>query len=156
MQMIQHVQQMMIDRLLEYEKQNKKFPDRVLVFRDGVSEGQFDLVLKHEKPAILEALKKVKCKAKLAIAICGKRHHTRFYPTREADADRTSNTKAGTVVDKGVTSVYDFDFYLQAHSGLQGTVRSTHYTVIVCASFYQSQLPELTSFTVRRDQYRRG
>ena len=135
----------MVERLLEYEKQNKKFPDRVLVFRDGVSEGQFDLVLKHEKPAILESLKKVKCKAKLSIAICGKRHHTRFYPTRVEDADRTSNTKAGTVVDKGVTSVYDFDFYLQAHSGLQGTVRSTHYTVIVRILFSLSEIQETHS-----------
>ena len=25
---------------------------------------------------------------------------------------------------------YEFDFYLQAHAGLQGTVKSTHYTVI--------------------------
>jgi eukaryotic translation initiation factor 2C len=34
------------------------------------------------------------------------------------------------VLDKGVTSVRDFDFYLQAHAGLQGTVRPTHYIVI--------------------------
>ncbi len=46
------------------------------------------------------------------------------------DADRTGNTKAGTVVDQGVTGVYDFDYYLQAHAGLQGTVRSTHYTLV--------------------------
>ncbi len=46
------------------------------------------------------------------------------------DADRSGNTKAGTVVDQGVTSVYDFDFYLQAHAGLQGTVRPLHVTVI--------------------------
>lgn len=36
----------------------------------------------------------------------------------------------GTVVDRGVTSVYNFDFYLQAHAGLQGQVRPTHYTVV--------------------------
>jgi eukaryotic translation initiation factor 2C len=34
------------------------------------------------------------------------------------------------VVDKGVTSMLDFDFYLQAHAGLQGTVKPTHYIVI--------------------------
>jgi eukaryotic translation initiation factor 2C len=36
----------------------------------------------------------------------------------------------GQVLDKGVTSVRDYDFYLQAHAGLQGTVRPTHYVVI--------------------------
>jgi len=28
------------------------------------------------------------------------------------------------------TFSFDFDFYLQAHAGLQGTVRPTHYTVV--------------------------
>lgn len=73
---------------------------------------------------------------------------TRFYPTNSANADRNGNTRPGTVVDKGVTAVYvqasqkhinlsshvflsfDFDFYLQAHAGLQGTVKPTHYTVV--------------------------
>ncbi|KAF7329232.1 Argonaute-like protein [Mycena kentingensis (nom. inval.)] len=53
-----------------------------------------------------------------------------FYPTDSQRADRNGNTLPGTVVDKGVTAVFDFDFYLQAHAGLQGTVRPTHYTVV--------------------------
>ena len=87
----------------------------------------------------------------LTVVVCGKRHHARTFATAKEDTDRTANTKAGLVVDRGITDVYDFDFYLQAHSGLQGTVRSTHYTVIVCVPLYQSQLLELTSFAVRRD-----
>ena len=62
------------------------------------------------------------------------------------EASRNGNTKPGTVVDKGVTDIFRFDYYLQAHSGLQvwaltarcaldlptsqGTVRPTHYSVI--------------------------
>ena len=129
--MITDVKAMMLERLAEYHSRQKKYPMRVIVFRDGVSEGQFDQVLVHELPQIRAAFQSLKnCKPKLTIAICGKRHHARFYPTRTQDADRTSNTKAGTVVDQGVTAVYDFDFYLQAHAGLQGTVRATHYTVV--------------------------
>lgn len=129
--MISDLKPMMIERLEEYYKRQNKYPAKVIVFRDGVSEGQFDLVLAQELPQIRQAFRSLKnCKPKLTIAICGKRHHARFYPTRTQDADRTSNTKAGTIVDQGVTSVYDFDFYLQAHAGLQGTVRATHYSVI--------------------------
>ena len=43
----------------------------------------------------------------------GKRHHTRFYPTDPENADGNGNPKAGTVVDRGVTAVYSFDFFLQ-------------------------------------------
>jgi eukaryotic translation initiation factor 2C len=66
----------------------------------------------------------------LSIVICGKRHHARFFATDSADADKNGNTRPGTVVDKGVTSLLDYDFYLQAHAGIQGSVKSTHYVVI--------------------------
>lgn len=129
--MIQSIKEMMIERLTEYRTRMRALPERVFVFRDGVSEGQFDIVLKNELPEIKAAFQAFQSyNPKLSVTICGKRHHTRFYPTRPEHADKTSNTKAGTVVDQGVTAVYDFNFYLQAHAGLQGTVRSTHYTVI--------------------------
>jgi hypothetical protein len=66
----------------------------------------------------------------LTIIICGKRHHAKFWPTESQFADRNGNTRPGTVVDRGVTAVFDFDFYLQAHAGLQGHVKATHYTVV--------------------------
>lgn len=43
-----------------------------------------------------------------------KRHHTRFFPTDQKDADaKTFNPLPGTIVDRGVTSICHFDFYLQ-------------------------------------------
>ena len=50
---------------------------------------------------------------KLTIVVCGKRHHTRFYPTEAQTAAGDGNPRPGTVVDRGVTAVYDFDFFLQ-------------------------------------------
>lgn len=92
-------------------------------------------MLQHELPQVLDAFTKLNVggkpyRPKLSIMICGKRHNARFYPTKEADASKNGNTVPGTVVDKGITSVYNFDFYLQAHAGLQGQVRPTHYTII--------------------------
>jgi hypothetical protein len=136
-EMIQELKEMMIERLLVYQKQSKCLPDRVYVYRDGVSEGQFKSVIDEELPQILDSFKKLNTKEKsapyqpkLTIIICGKRHHARFYPTDRPNADRNGNTKPGTVLDKGITEVFGFDFYLQAHAGLQGTVRPTHYTVV--------------------------
>ena len=37
-----------------------------------------------------------------------------------------------------LTGRYDFDFYLQAHAGLQGTVKATHYTVVYDESKLQA------------------
>ncbi|KAH0831190.1 hypothetical protein J3R83DRAFT_13768 [Lanmaoa asiatica] len=87
----------------------EKLPDRILVYRDGVSEGQFNIVRLEERPLIFEAFQafstpKGKYRPKLTIIICGKRHHTRFYPTEEDSAAGDGNPRPGTVVDRGVTA----------------------------------------------------
>ncbi|KAK6501309.1 hypothetical protein TWF481_009150 [Arthrobotrys musiformis] len=132
-EMIEGLKDMVVERLEEYARHNKgAVPEKVLFYRDGVSEGQYDQVLANEVPEILKAFEAYKPgkKPKLTVVIVGKRHHTRFYPAEENAADKKYNCKPGTVVDRSVTAVYDFDFYLQAHSGLQGTVRPAHYYVI--------------------------
>jgi eukaryotic translation initiation factor 2C len=58
-EMIQDFTEMMIDRLLLYQARNKALPERVFLFRDGVSEGQFDKVLVDELPQIQKAFEKV-------------------------------------------------------------------------------------------------
>ncbi|KIK64934.1 hypothetical protein GYMLUDRAFT_39338 [Collybiopsis luxurians FD-317 M1] len=136
-EMVTNLASMMVERLMAFrDKNGGKLPARIIVYRDGVSEGQFNTVIAEEMPAIQAAFRKfasggqTKYNPKLSIVICGKRHHTRFYPLEESNADNNGNPKAGTVVDQGVTAVYNFDFFLQAHGGLQGTTRPTHYYVV--------------------------
>jgi len=125
-EMIQDWTEMMIDRLLLYQARNKALPERVFLFRDGVSEGQFDKVLVDELPQIQKAFEKVYTgkdgkpskRPDLMICICGKRHHARFFPADDRNVTRNGNTKPGTVVDKGIGDVYRFDFYLQAREWL--------------------------------------
>ncbi|KAI0247504.1 Piwi-domain-containing protein [Lactifluus subvellereus] len=126
---------MIVERLQAYRRHSKALPERMIVFRDGVSEGQYGQVLKDELPQIFAAFRTIDPENRnyhpiLSIIVCGKRHNARFFPTDSAHADKNGNTRPGTVVDKGVTSVLDFDFYLQAHAGLLGTVKSTHYVVL--------------------------
>ncbi|KAI0668264.1 Piwi-domain-containing protein [Trametes maxima] len=145
-EMVEKLTIMTIERLQVYKKKNGKLPDRIFVYRDGVSEGQYHLVLREELPKIQAAFKQISPKAPykptVTIAVCGKRHHARFWPTALGDANMTNNgnTVPGTVVDKGITGIYDFDFYLQAHNGLQGHVRPTHYTVVYDDNHYQADV----------------
>ncbi|KAI9435236.1 argonaute-like protein [Russula earlei] len=134
-EMITDLRDMMEERLLAYRTKNKDLPQRILVYRDGVSEGQFPIVVQDEIPKIRASFRKFdtvqsQYRPKLTVVICGKRHHTRFYPTEAANADHNGNPKPGTIVDRGVTAIYEFDFFLQAHGGLQGTTRPTHYYVV--------------------------
>ena len=77
---------------------------------------------------------------RITIVVCGKRHHTRFYPKNSGDADKSSNLMAGTVVDRGVTETRNWDFYLQAHACLQGTARACHYYVIIDEIFRSNKV----------------
>ncbi|KAJ8092745.1 hypothetical protein PM082_007074 [Marasmius tenuissimus] len=134
-EMVTNLASMMVERLTLFRARNNVLPARILVYRDGVSEGQFNIVVNEELPAIRAACRKYDTpkqpyRPKLTIVVCGKRHHTRFFPTDPQQADRDGNPKAGTVVDRGVTAVYNFDFFLQAHGGLQGTTKPTHYYVV--------------------------
>ncbi|KAF9267138.1 argonaute-like protein [Marasmius fiardii PR-910] len=136
-EMVVDLRDMMVERLVAFEKKTKTLPERIFVFRDGVSEGQYDIVISSELAQILEAFKRFNTggrgqayRPQVSIIVCGKRHHARFFPTDAANASANGNTRPGTVVDKGVTGVFDFDFYLQAHAGIKGTVRPTHYVVI--------------------------
>ncbi|KAJ6463934.1 argonaute-like protein [Mycena sanguinolenta] len=127
--MVTNLAKMTFERLTLFRNTNRgMLPQRILVYRDGVSEGQFRIVIAEELPEIRKACRRFEnYKPAISIVICGKRHHTRFYPTEAANAAPDGNPKAGTVVDRGVTAVYEFDFFLQAHGGLQGTTRPTHY-----------------------------
>lgn len=136
-EMVQDLAEMMIERLHSFRRYNNKvLPQSIVVYRDGVSEGQYEKVLAEEAPAIDSAVQRIYpangAKPKVSIFVVGKRHHTRFFPTQANDThrDRFMNPIAGTVVDRGVTSKKYWDMFLQAHHGLQGTAKPAHYVVI--------------------------
>ncbi|KZT55699.1 Piwi-domain-containing protein [Calocera cornea HHB12733] len=106
-------------------------PARIIYFRDGVSEGQFEQLLEKEVVAIKEGCRRMGITPKLTVIVVGKRHHVRMFPGRPQDADRSGNCPAGTVIDTEVVHPTDFDFFLQSHGGLLGTSKPTHYTVLL-------------------------
>ncbi|KAF2008657.1 Piwi-domain-containing protein [Aaosphaeria arxii CBS 175.79] len=125
-------------QLWKTKGRHASFPENILIYRDGVSEGQYAKVIDEELPLLRAACKDLypapdqkRGLPRFSIVIAGKRHKTRFYPTKEADADKHSNPSSGTVVDRGVTEARNWDFFLQAHTALQGTARPCHYYIIL-------------------------
>ncbi|KAL8641325.1 MAG: hypothetical protein Q9226_008650, partial [Calogaya cf. arnoldii] len=137
-EMIDKLEEMFGERLDLWYAKHKNLPDRIIIYRDGVSEGQYETLLENELPKVEAACKALYRKwspakyNKISVIVCGKRHHTRFYPTDIQDADGTEqqNCRSGTVVDRGITMEHGWDFFLQAHHCLQGTAKPTHYVVI--------------------------
>jgi hypothetical protein len=122
-------------------------PERMLFYRDGVSEGQFKQVMDSEVAAIRAACSSLdkNYKPTITFVVVQKRHHARFFPIEQRDADRTGNCMPGTVVDTDIVHPFEFDFYLQSHAGLQGTSRPTHYHVLYDDNKFTSDaLQELT------------
>ncbi|GBC00859.1 hypothetical protein RclHR1_00040010 [Rhizophagus clarus] len=123
----------MVKELLKtfYQTCGRK-PERILFYRDGVSESQFQSVLRHEINAVRAACQALEASYKplITFVIVQKRHHARFFPIDRRDSDRTGNCPPGTVVDSRITHPFEFDFYLQSHAGLLGTCRPAHYHVL--------------------------
>ncbi|KAF7351067.1 Argonaute-like protein [Mycena sanguinolenta] len=123
-------------------------PKRIIFYRDGVSEGQFKQVLEQELPLIRKACVTLKINPKITILVVGKRHHVRFFPMSEREADRSGNCRAGTVVDRDVAHPTEFDFYLQAHGGLLGTSRPAHYSVLYDENHFSADALQSLSFAL--------
>lgn len=113
-----------VERLRLWQKFNQnRLPENIIIFRDGVSEGQFSQVLDKELPFIRGACKSTypaNKSPKISIIVSVKRHQTRFYPTDKAHMTNSRNIMNGTVVDRGVTQAHIWDFFLTAHQALQG------------------------------------
>ncbi|KAI8923006.1 Piwi domain-containing protein [Entophlyctis helioformis] len=122
-------------------------PERIIFYRDGVSEGQFFEVLRREVEALRAACTELEegYRPTITYVVVQKRHHARFFPIRKEDSDRSGNVLPGTVVETGITHPFEFDFYLCSHPGLQGTSKPTFYHVLFDENrFTSDSLQELT------------
>ncbi|ORY36495.1 Piwi-domain-containing protein [Rhizoclosmatium globosum] len=120
------------EHLSQFQARAKgRLPERLLFFRDGVSEGQFGEVALQEVQKLKLALRAAGAgNCKLTFLVINKRHSHRFFCQESRDADRKGNVMAGTVIDSGITHPFEFDFFLNSHTGLQGTSRAAHYHVL--------------------------
>ncbi|KAA1064416.1 hypothetical protein PGT21_002123 [Puccinia graminis f. sp. tritici] len=141
-EIISDLHHMVKELLIKFAQRNSNLPDKLIFYRDGVSEGQFPDVVAKEIPLVRQAMRAVGENAKytaqaaamkLTYVICGKRHHFKFGPTSDNknESDRNGNLFPGVVIDTDIVHPFDFDWYGLSHAGLLGTSRASHYTVLV-------------------------
>ncbi|XP_026933771.1 protein argonaute-2 isoform X6 [Sagmatias obliquidens] len=132
-EIIQDLAAMVRELLIQFYKSTRFKPTRIIFYRDGVSEGQFQQVLHHELLAIREACIKLEkdYQPGITFIVVQKRHHTRLFCTDKNErVGKSGNIPAGTTVDTKITHPTEFDFYLCSHAGIQGTSRPSHYHVL--------------------------
>lgn len=112
-----------VKSLLEtYAQKNGVLPESIVFYRDGISDGQFVPVSLYEYNEFRQACQLIRedYEPSITYVVVKKRHSTRLTPTTDEAADRNGNTLPGTVLDRTITSNTDYDFYLNAHAGIQG------------------------------------
>lgn len=139
--------------LKSFKARNNRMPRRIVVFRDGVSDAQFEQVLGNELVKIKNALALHGDvdSIKISIVICQKGHHTRlFYEDSEGTVH---NPCPGLVVDasggnQSITNSVINEFYLNSHAAIQGTCKPCKYSLIHDEiGFTLSELELLTYWT---------
>ena len=137
-----------------FKARNRVMPSHVIVYRDGVSDGQFDAVIREELPGIKNAIAYMGCSeedVKVSIIICQKRHHTRIvYKETTPEGTTIINPCPGLVVDatggaNSISSATINEFYLNSHAAIQGTSKPCKYSLIYDdIGFKTSELELLT------------
>ncbi|XP_039213295.1 piwi-like protein 1 isoform X1 [Crotalus tigris] len=112
---------------------NEHMPTRIIVYRDGVGDGQLKTLVSYEIPQFLECLKTVGAdyRPKLTVIVVKKRVNSRFFA--EIDG-KLQNPPPGTIIDLEVTRPEWYDFFIVSQSVKSGTVAPTHYNVIYDSS----------------------
>ncbi|KAK6150204.1 hypothetical protein DH2020_017729 [Rehmannia glutinosa] len=121
---------MCLDLVNTYARINKVRPNRIVLFRDGVSEGQFEMVLSAELLDLKKSICDGNYQPTITVVVAQKRHQTRLFVENSRDGGKTGNVPPGTVVDTTIVHPRDFDFYLCSHYGGLGTSKPTHYYVL--------------------------
>ncbi|XP_036193488.1 protein argonaute-2 isoform X2 [Myotis myotis] len=134
-EIIQDLAAMVRELLIQFYKSTRFKPTRIIFYRDGVSEGQFQQVLHHELLAIREACIKLEkdYQPGITFIVVQKRHHTRLFCTDKNErVGKSGNIPAGTTVDTKITHPTEFDFYLCSHAGIQILTYQLCHTYVRC------------------------
>lgn len=105
------------------------FPAKVIVYRDGVGDGQLEHCRRYEIPQFEATLKEFKINdCAVCFVVVQKRINTRMFAIK--GGDHFENPYPGTILDHDVTRRNFYDFFLVSQHVRQGTVTPTHYVTL--------------------------
>ncbi|XP_022914528.2 piwi-like protein Ago3 [Onthophagus taurus] len=113
--------------LENYKNSWGRFPDKIIVFRDGVGDGQMNYCSQFEVPQFEDVIKQFELSMTMTFVVVKKRINTRIFAESNGGY---SNPLPGTIVDTTITRKYLFDYFLVPQNVNQGTVTPTHYVVL--------------------------
>lgn len=113
----------------QFKAKNGLLPEKIIIYRDGVSDGDLKQVEDIELSDLIESFKSYpgSYNPLVTLIIVQKRINTRVF---QYVNDKYSNPSSGTVIDSTVTRRNHFDFFLVSQHVRQGTVNPTHYIVL--------------------------
>nr|AQV09903.1 argonaute 3 isoform 1 [Aeolosoma viride]AQV09904.1 argonaute 3 isoform 2 [Aeolosoma viride] len=120
----------LLDALKKFNEVRGKLPDRIVIYRDGVGDGQLQFVQKHEIAQIQDVFRHfavVDYQPKLTFIVVGKRINTRIFAISNREL---TNPAPGMIVDNTITRRNWYDFFIVSQHVRQGTVSPTHYIVV--------------------------
>ena len=116
----------------KYRDFNGSNPECVIIYRDGVGNGQLDFVNDYEIPQFKSAFKRISpdYNPKLTFIIVQKRINTKFFRAAPNNPNGVVNAPPGSVLDQKVTNRYMYDFYLISQHVREGSTNPSHYIVL--------------------------
>lgn len=135
-EMVEDLESIVRARLRHFIDTKRTKPSQIIIYRAGVSNGQYAQILKTELPMIKEACKD-EGKISVAVIVVSQGHQGRFFRVNDGEVKghgqgrgkgETGVYPAGTVVGRGseksgAIAPRSWDFFLQAHAtGVSGKV----------------------------------
>ncbi|XP_059156586.1 piwi-like protein 1 [Physella acuta] len=129
-ELMRNLQPLMRGALQKYHEVNGALPQKIILYRDGVGDGQLKTVFHSENEQVISAIRDAggqDYKPGFAFVIVKKRINTRLFAPQ---GNNLNNPPPGTIVDQFITKPSWYDFFIVSQSVRQGTVTPTSYNVI--------------------------
>ncbi|KAM4037637.1 piwi-like protein 2 [Anomaloglossus baeobatrachus] len=119
----------LVGALQKFHEVNHILPEKIVVYRDGVSDGQLSMVQNYEIPQLQTCFSTFEnYSPRMVVFVVQKRISTNMYCSNSGEFITPA---PGTVLDHTVTSREWVDFFLLSHHVRQGCGIPTHYVCVM-------------------------